>query len=193
MLALSVGVLLAGSKAGRHLRAPTCGGRLYCPAGISAHPAPRGHNDTPRRSLYSPYPHTPCGTVHVYTSVCKLATVYTVTKPKGRSTQVLLVGGAGDASRNRQPYTPVFKISACTHTHAIKRTRGTLGFGVSWRGSSVCVVKTQVHARASTNGCNAHIPTRSVKRWDRGPLGCCGNPSSLAGNSRENINISVLP
>ena len=139
MLPLSVGVLPAGGKARGHLRAPTCGGRPYCPAGTSAHPAPRWQDDTPQRSLYSPYPHTPCMTVHVYTSVCKLATVCTVTKSKGRSTWVLLDQEARDNKRNRQPHTPVIKISACTHTQAIKRTRGTPGFGVSRKGMvSVC-------------------------------------------------------
>ena len=47
---------------------------------------PRGTMTRPEGAFYSPYPHTPCMTVLVYTSVYKLATVYTVTKPKGRST-----------------------------------------------------------------------------------------------------------
>ena len=47
---------------------------------------PGGTMTRPEGAFYSPYPHTPCMTVHVYTFVCKLATVYTATKPKGRST-----------------------------------------------------------------------------------------------------------
>ena len=47
---------------------------------------PGGTMTRPKGASYSPYPHTLCMTVHFYTSVCKLATVYTVTKPKGRST-----------------------------------------------------------------------------------------------------------
>ena len=35
---------------------PTWGGRPYCPAGISAHPTPRGRDDTPRRSFTPPTP-----------------------------------------------------------------------------------------------------------------------------------------
>ena len=192
MLPLSLGVSPTGSKAGGHLHAQNRGGCPYCPAGVSANPAPRGHNDTPRRSCYSAYPHTPCMRMHVYTSVCKLAMVYTVTKPKGRSTYVLLDPGAGDNPRNRQPYTPVIQISACTNTHTIKRTGGTPGFVVSLRERSVCVVETEVRARASTKTCHAHIPIRLVGRWDTGPSGCCGNPSPLVGNSRENINIYIL-
>ena len=42
---------------------------------------------------------------------------------------------------------------------------------------------------ASTKKCHAHILTRLVGLWDRGPLGCCGNPSPLVHNSRENMNI----
>ena len=41
---------------------------------------PGGTMTRPEGALYSPYHHTPCITVHVYTSVCKLATVYRVTK-----------------------------------------------------------------------------------------------------------------
>ena len=40
--------------------------------------------------------------------------------------------------------------------------------------------------------CRAHIRTRLVGCWERGPLGCCENPSPLLGNSRENINIYIL-
>ena len=47
---------------------------------------PGGTMTRPEGAFYSPYPHTPCMTVHVYTSVYKLATVYAVTKPKRRST-----------------------------------------------------------------------------------------------------------
>ena len=47
---------------------------------------PGGTMTRPEETFYSPYPHTTCMTVHVYTSACKLATVHTVTKPKGRST-----------------------------------------------------------------------------------------------------------
>ena len=54
---------------------------VYQPAQL-----PGGTMTRPEGASYSPYPHMPCRTVHVYTSVCKLATVYTVTKPKGRST-----------------------------------------------------------------------------------------------------------
>ena len=60
---------------------------------------------------------------------------------------------------------------------------------MSRREGSVCVAEPQVHVRASTKICHAHISTRLVGCWDRGPLGCCGNPSPLVGNSRENINI----
>ena len=54
---------------------------------------PGGTMTCPEGAFYSPCPHTPCMTVHVYTSVSKLAMVYTVTKPKGRSTYVLLDRG----------------------------------------------------------------------------------------------------
>ena len=56
----------------------------------------------------------------------------------------------------------------------------------------MCVVEIHVHARASTKICHAHIPTCLVGRWDRGPLGYCGNLSPLLGNSREHITIYIL-
>ena len=74
----------------------------------------------------------------------------------------------------------------------IKWTQGTTGFGVSRRERSVCVVELQVHVRASTKICHAHIPTRLVSCWNRGPLGCCGKPSPVVGSSRENINMYIL-
>ena len=48
----------------------------------------------------------------------------------------------------------------------------------------MCVVEIQVHVWASTKICHAHVAC-----WDGGPLGCCGHPSPLAGNSRETVNI----
>ena len=52
-------------------------------------------------------------------------------------------------------------------------------------------MERQVHARASIKVCHAHIATHLVLCWDRGRLGCCGNPSQLVGNSRENLNIYI--
>ena len=79
------------------------------------------------------------------------------------------------------------------NTHARDQwTRGTPGFGVSRRERSVCVVETQVHARASIKNMPRPYPNRLVGCCDRGPVGCCGNPSPLLGNSRENQHIYSL-
>ena len=54
------------------------------------------------------------------------------------------------------------------------------------------VVEIHVHARASTKICHAHSPVRWVGCWEREPLGCCGSPSPVVGNSIENINTYLL-
>ena len=36
------------------------------------------------------------------------------------------------------------------------------------------------------------IEEHSLACWDRGALGCCGNPSPLVANSRKNINTYIL-
>ena len=62
------------------LRVPMCGGGSYHPAGLPANPAPRGHADTRRGSIYSPHPLAPCIMMHVYILCVHLMPVYTGTK-----------------------------------------------------------------------------------------------------------------
>ena len=121
---------------------------------------PGGTQTRPKGLLVPFNPLAPLMTVHVFTFVCKR-------DAGGQSYNtnnlwVLLVRGAGDNPRNRQPYTPVIQKPACTHlrrtnghgAHPVSMCHGKRGPCVLWKSKPMHgpLLKNIKHPYAKPSG-----------------------------------------